>query len=154
MSTLWRLAGALIFWLAWPAQWLYLRHGRRTRLFLVVDDNVLLLKGWIDVDQWDLPGGGIRHNERSQMAMLRELKEETGIVLQPKDLTLFYKDRVHQHGLQYDYDCYLAKLAKRPVVTDPTRLEIRTIAWTPLAELSELPLAAAVVQAQAAWLKR
>jgi len=57
-------------------------------------------------DQWGLPGGKIDSDEGSDIAAARELQEETGLEVDPKDLTLLYEN-LDGHG----YVCitYLAK---------------------------------------------
>jgi 8-oxo-dGTP diphosphatase len=37
--------------------------------------------------RWDIPGGGLEPGESAQEALLREIGEETGVVLNPDDVT-------------------------------------------------------------------
>ena len=47
---------------------------------LIFDDqNRILLAHRTDKDMWNLPGGGIEHGEAPWEAVIREIKEETGL---------------------------------------------------------------------------
>lgn len=54
---------------------------------LVIDDDHLLLcrlSGHLpDAGQWTLPGGGVEFGEHPAMAMVREVEEETGLIVAP-----------------------------------------------------------------------
>lgn len=70
---------------------------------LVVDgERVLLIERAVPPDDglWALPGGHPEYDEEPRHAAVRELREETGLVVDPADLTLF--TAVHatteQHG--------------------------------------------------------
>ena len=53
------LLGKLLFWLGWPVSYLFGR-GRRTRVLVMSDNRILLVKDLISADDaWGLPGGGI-----------------------------------------------------------------------------------------------
>jgi 8-oxo-dGTP diphosphatase len=49
------------------------------RAVIFIDDKVLLVKRR-DIPVWEIPGGSIDKNETSDQAVLREIKEETGII--------------------------------------------------------------------------
>ena len=51
-------------------------------------DGKLLLERRRDCGMWGLPGGGVKGREPERRAMVRELWEETGIRVQPQELTL------------------------------------------------------------------
>lgn len=45
-------------------------------------------KGGVYLDCWHIPGGGIKEGEEKQEALIREIKEETGIDVSAYDLEL------------------------------------------------------------------
>jgi ADP-ribose pyrophosphatase YjhB (NUDIX family) len=54
------------------------------------DDSVLLIQrsAGRDAGRWDLPAGHPEYDEPAREAAARELREETGLVADPEDLTL------------------------------------------------------------------
>lgn len=50
---------------------------------VIQDDKVLLSKQW---DGYDLPGGGIELGETIEEALIREVREETGLIVKQGDI--------------------------------------------------------------------
>jgi 8-oxo-dGTP pyrophosphatase MutT (NUDIX family) len=69
-------------------------YRRRSARVLLVDaeDRVLLFRFWIDPNRhelghcWGTPGGGVEKGEPLLLAAVRELREETGLVVDPASL--------------------------------------------------------------------
>lgn len=64
--------------------------ANRTRVRVRIRDKrgrVLLVKGWFSSQAWGLPGGGIERGESATQAAVREVYEETGLVIDESDLT-------------------------------------------------------------------
>jgi 8-oxo-dGTP pyrophosphatase MutT (NUDIX family) len=146
--------GRVLFWLAWPAYWVYLRRGKRTRVLLVAPDgSVLLIKGWMNDGLYSLPGGGLHTGEDSLAGALRETAEETGIQLQPGQLQLLGEAVYSKAGLRYGYVMYAARLPKKvpPILQ---WYEIAEAIWVQPAGLSqygvsqEIPLCLAAARSR------
>lgn len=117
MQHAWERIGRIAFWVCWPLLRVYLRIGRRTRVLILAEGDVLVVKGWFGSGDWQLPGGGVHRGEDPQAAAIREVAEETGIQLPAKKLTWLYFAKTRQRGLVFTYDCYVAKLPKKPKIT-------------------------------------
>lgn len=152
MKALQRLLGPAIFWLSWPVAYIYLRVGSRTRVLVIVDDLVLVVKGRFGLDSWSLPGGGVHHAEDPVAGAVREVVEETGIQLNPGQLKFLYTARARTKGLQFNYNCYYVLLDERPVVKKRLS-EIAETAWVPLKDVSPDNASSTTCTAVEAWLK-
>lgn len=67
--------------------------------------------------KWGLPAGKMEQGESEQEAMVRELKEETGLIIPPERLGYFDKLYVNHAGRDFIYHMFSAKLSARPPVT-------------------------------------
>lgn len=65
----------------------------------------------------DLPGGIIETNESPSEAVIREVKEEAGITLKSKDITLGYSSTSMYLGTNYVLFLYSAHIADDTVIT-------------------------------------
>ena len=77
-------------------------------------DRILLVqrgnepyKGW-----WSLPGGGVETGERLEAAILREVREETGLAVEIVQLATIFErlmpdveGRCEYHYVLIDYEC-------------------------------------------------
>lgn len=85
---------------------------------------------------WTLPGGGIKIKESPEAAILREVKEETG--LQAKVSSLLYEIELEAGRQQINEKCYLLKTkGQNPILGyDPEHSgDSRTlldVAWIPI----------------------
>jgi len=150
---LWLLLGKAAFWLCWPALFVYMRVGARTRVLLVVDDKVLVVQGWFGNGKWGLPGGGLHRGEDPLQGALRELKEETGIVLAPKALTAEGSTRVSEAGIGFEYHRYFARLPKALPV-HMQQFEITQAVWMPMSQLTEANAPRSTLDMMASWQRK
>ena len=150
MNKIWKLIGRLTLWVGWPVLWLTLRHSRRTRVLIIADNQLLVVKGWLGTGQWALPGGGLHKGEVDKAGAIREVKEETGLTLQAKHLKPLYSGRTKRHGLSFDFVCFVTKLPA-PTKVSKQLLEITDIAWLDLKDLQPNELTADAQQALSTW---
>ncbi|HVX24484.1 MAG TPA: NUDIX hydrolase [Candidatus Saccharimonadales bacterium] len=148
---LWAFAGRITYWLAWPFLWAYLRlDGERTRVAVVCGDQLLLTKGWLGSGRWALPGGGLHRGEEAIAGALRELREETGLTLQPSQLQFHSEGNLNRNGPGFRYQLFIAEL-KTPAKVRPQRGEILITEWVGHATLHANNAESAVLLAVHAW---
>lgn len=134
MRRSWILLGRILFWLAWPALYIWLSFTSRTRILVVSGDEVLVVKGWLGSGRWGLPGGGVHIGEELASAALRELREETGITTAKDQLKFLYQGRTRDDfHFRYKYYAYSLKLAKKPPLK--RQLELTHLEWRKTQEL-------------------
>ncbi|MBI3624375.1 NUDIX hydrolase [Candidatus Saccharibacteria bacterium] len=135
MKRILRLIGTVAFWTAWPVWWVYFRIGCRTRVVIEHDGKILVVQNWLGAGRWILPGGGLHREENPGIGAAREVYEETGIKLEPKELRLIGKGKISHHGFGYKYVGFYAEM-KEAVTLKPQRLEVAKLTWMTPSELS------------------
>lgn len=125
--------GRTVFWITWPALWLMLRWSHRTRLLLICGDEFLVLRGWLGSGEWGLPGGGLHRGEDQVKGLLREVEEETGLLLSPDQLTHAFDGLYKSRGMSFAFHSYVAVLKTKPPVKRQPR-EISEIMWHSISE--------------------
>jgi ADP-ribose pyrophosphatase YjhB (NUDIX family) len=129
----------------------YLRWGGlRTRIFITSGDKVLLTKGWLNPAEWSLPGGGLHRGETPEVGICREVREETGLVIEPNQLQPFFKGDYREFGFRFPYICFRIELTEASVLTRQ-KWELADAQWLPLSSLSQLRLNQDVHDALAAY---
>jgi len=107
------------------------------------DKNELLLQEKRD-GTWSLPAGMIEPGEGPQDAIIREVREETGLLIEPfKILGVFGgKDfrYTYQNGDQVEYTVILFLCAIRHDTAKITDSETKSVKYFPKAEMPELAL--------------
>jgi 8-oxo-dGTP pyrophosphatase MutT (NUDIX family) len=131
--------GCVVFWLAWPAYQVYFRRSARTRVLLVADGQLLAVKGWINDGTWNLPGGGLHRAEAPLDGAIREVGEETGLILQSQALTPIGTAVYRKAGLHFTYHMFYGP-ADASIALKLQRHEIAELRWVPLADSHQLPL--------------
>ena len=132
---IWRALGRTLFWLGWPAFWLFLRNTRRTRVVVRSGSDVLVVRGWLSDGRWSLPGGGLHAGEVAADGAARELFEETGILAAPAVLKPLGEAWVHHRGLGY-HCSYFTLRADAEGLKPHRQLEILDVAWMTVADLT------------------
>ena len=84
------------------------------------DGEILMLHRYENKSQggkWGLPAGKMEEGESEQDAMVREIKEETGLLISTKSLKYFDTLYVNHSGRDFIYHMFSIKLPLRPMVT-------------------------------------
>ncbi len=85
---------------------MYKKIRKGVRTFLIKDDKILITKYKTqkNLNYYDVPGGKIEENEKSEDASIREFKEETGINV----ITQKYKGNViiEYPSIIFNFDIY------------------------------------------------
>ncbi|GGN89886.1 NUDIX hydrolase [Haloarcula pellucida] len=82
------------------------------------EDRLLLV---YEDEMWKLPGGGVEPDESRQTALVREVREETGVTVTPDELLAVTEvtltDGVRETG--FHFGTYRATPAETTLTTDP-----------------------------------
>jgi 8-oxo-dGTP pyrophosphatase MutT (NUDIX family) len=99
------------------------QHG--VKCVLTDSENVLLVRHTYGRREWDLPGGGVKRDERPLDAARREVEEELGVHLDDwRDLGCLRATEYHRHDTIY---CFQAELNGKQLTIEPG--EIDTVRW-------------------------
>lgn len=138
MRRLWVLIGRVFHWLSRPFLMFYLRGSRRTRVILSCGDEILMVKGWYGSGRWSLPGGGLHKNEDPAIGASRELLEETGIVMDPRQLEFLTQIDRKTNAVTYKIEAYFVNIDQKPS-TKKQKIEIVDLKWVKWREAYEDP---------------
>jgi 8-oxo-dGTP pyrophosphatase MutT (NUDIX family) len=116
------------FWIGWPLFYLYFSRSTRTRILLIHNDRLLIVKNWLSSGHWSLPGGGIKRGEDPGIGAVRELYEETAINISATELTPLGKGFTSQYGIGFSFYAYFIILDKE-VVTKRELIEVAEMRW-------------------------
>lgn len=130
---------------------------------IIRDDQILLsrLSPMVTADElWTLPGGGLDHGEDPRDAVIREIREETGLDATVSDTARVYSAhmpqawrggrRVNAHAVRIVYDGWVAPGAPEPRVLEVDGSTIEA-AWLPLADVLDgtVPITPLAIEALA-----
>lgn len=130
-----RLSGELAFWIIGPAIKFILRLSLRARMIVSAQDCILVVKPWLGNGKWILPGGGIKRGEEALAAAIREVKEETGVSVLPKDCRELGLRVYTSNGLANKYLLYSTNFSK-PLKTVRQKGEIIEVAWINIQDIN------------------
>ncbi len=86
---------------------------------------------------YDLPGGGVNKGEEPGEALIREIKEETGLSLTLQDVRVLYATTHLINGRSWPTLLYVARIDERqPVVK--LSYEHKAYEWAPLSRLADV----------------
>jgi ADP-ribose pyrophosphatase YjhB (NUDIX family) len=103
-------------------------------------DVLLVQERWRDRQRWGLPGGFRRYRESERTTAVRELREETGLVVDESALVLL--SRCPQQWAAHFDSLFTVSLPEVAPAVQPRRWEIRDCAWVDVREAVALTLPA------------
>lgn len=136
-NSLLRVFGRTVFWAGWPVLYFYLRETTRTRVVITVGDMILVTKGWLGDGRWELPGGGVHKGENIAAGAVREVKEETGIVLEKQALKHSDGFITSNHKISFRCEPFFVRLGKQPPLILQNS-EIAELKWVRYQDLDEI----------------
>lgn len=125
--------GRVLYWTLWPFLGVYFSFRRSARVVMICEGQLLLVKSWFGRGHWSLPGGGRHYRESSEQAALRELKEETGVVVAVRDLRYLCDGEYRNFIFKSKYDLFVVVRSRRPRARLAS--EITDLMWTPFADI-------------------
>ncbi|MDD5627348.1 MAG: NUDIX hydrolase [Patescibacteria group bacterium] len=121
--------------LKWKCKFIFHQNSKPTSSALILDgDKVLLGKRKIDPSKgmWDVIGGFLEPGEHPEKGMKREVREETGLKVEPTDMIGFFMD-VYDGSFPTMNICYTATVTGGKLKPGDDIEELR---WF---EISKLP---------------
>lgn len=101
--------GVITFFAAWPLFFVYLRRSERTRIILHDEGRILVMRNWVSDGSWQLPGGGLHAREPIVSGALRELREETGIALEQRQLRFVAQREYRKYGHRFRFHIFVGQ---------------------------------------------
>lgn len=127
-----------------------LRGTLRTRILVVHGDSLLLIQDWIGNGQWVLPGGGLHKKEPAASGASRELREETGLAIDPSILQDAGSYEYNHNSFQFRYQLFALRLVEQQPVSAKWP-EVISAQWVPRGKLTTLKVAPEVLTAVEHW---
>lgn len=129
----------LAYFLSRPISGYFIHNSRRSRLIIIVDGEILLIKTGFGTQKWSLPGGGMHKGEDQYHAAARELREETDVVIDPGELGLAGEARLPKNKKWpvANIHFFERRLAEKPKIKIVRPIEILDIQWFPLSALPD-----------------
>jgi len=132
-----QIIGRILYWLSWPVLFIYLRNSKRCRAIVSEGDNILIIRNWLGPGHYTLPGGGLRPYEDPKRGIIRELEEETGLVVKADNLMLIKPQYLAiEKGHSYQCFGFYVKVDKYQQITRQ-KYEIAEIKWVNKREVLE-----------------
>lgn len=131
MSKIWRAVFKVIRPFAEPI----LNNSKRTRVLVIHKKQILLVKNRLSSQKWTLPGGGIKKKEKPKDAAKREIFEEIGYNLNPKQLVFGGKEVIHKPNSNFRIQAYIYLAYTELFEPKKQKMEILKAEWFYISEL-------------------
>jgi len=128
MRRLLQRIGTAAWWVCLPGLMIALSGGPRTRVIIRSGGKILAVKGWLGNGKWSLPGGGLHRHEEPLAGAIREVREETGLSLDPARLTPLGVQEYRSYGIHFPCHYFVAALPAQ-TAPKPEFIEISEAAW-------------------------
>lgn len=138
IKKLWNALGRIGFYATYPLLALYLNRDARTRLAIVCDQQVLLVRSWLGNGKWELPGGGLHKGEEPVNGVIREVHEELGINLEPEDVQFVRKEVFRSGLMRFNVYYFSSNLQAAPASLSLQKREISDARWYTLEQIEDL----------------
>ena len=139
----------LLYRVCQPGIYLLLHNSRRSRVLVICDDELLLIRSDFGWRHWSVPGGGIKRSETAVDGAVRELREEVGIRVKPSQLrkvTQITKGYGPLNWPRIHFVFFVVHLNKKPALT-LQKYEVTESQWLPANQLSATDLTPELAQA-------
>jgi 8-oxo-dGTP pyrophosphatase MutT (NUDIX family) len=140
MRIIYDYIGRLIHFFSYPLILIGVSGSSRTRVLVIQDRQLLLVRDWIGNGRWSFTGGGMHPNEDPIDGAIREVSEEVGIVLNKTDLKFIETIDYVKKGVRSTRYIYLARLETKPAI-QLQRYEIFDAKWFDETSLANIKLA-------------
>ena len=90
--------------------------------------KVAVVKGWLGNGKWSLPGGGLHKGESPAAGVLREAREETGLLIDPATVRPLVVAPYSAYGIHFSCHYFAAELPGQ-ITLKPQLMEIAEVAW-------------------------
>jgi ADP-ribose pyrophosphatase YjhB (NUDIX family) len=101
--------GQVVYLLALPFLRLIFKNRQTTRLLLIKDHQLVVIRNYLSDGSWGLPGGGIKKNETPLQSLSREVKEEIDLDLSILPLQYLGFFVAHNRFVSYGYHLWLIR---------------------------------------------
>ena len=116
----------------------YFKFVSAVHLFLVKDGKILLLRrfntGYED-GNYSVPAGHIDGNERATTAMLREAKEEAGVVINERDIRMVHVMHRKSEEERIDFFFEATEWQGEPKIMETNKCD--DLSWFPISQLPQ-----------------
>lgn len=105
---------------------------------LLLHNGCILLGRRTDNNTWGSPGGGVEDDENPIDAIIREVKEETGLDIEAKHLTFVHRNYSYNEGAIWSSFVFVCD--KFDGELKPQVGEVEELKWVPIENLWDYPL--------------